>query len=83
MTIKAADKVTHAKRLRDAEFERTFIRAFEVAEQLTNLAGIAAAGNRYATVSEDMLRRASMLLSFCAGYGGCQRSCRVTSSKLL
>jgi hypothetical protein len=66
--MKAEDKVTAAKRLRDVEFERTFIRAFDMAEELTKLAGIAASGSRYATVSEDVLRRASLLLSFCAGY---------------
>jgi hypothetical protein len=68
MNIKAEDKVERAARLRDIEIARAFNRAFEMAEELTKLAGIAASGNRHATVSEDVLRRASMLLSFCAGY---------------
>lgn len=68
MSHEGEDKIARAERLRDIEIARAFNRAFDMAEELTKLAGIAASGNRYATVDEEMLRRASSLLSFCAGY---------------
>lgn len=68
MSNEGEDKIARAERMRDIEIARAFNRAFDMSEELTKLAGIAASGSRYATVDEETLRRAASLLSFCAGY---------------
>lgn len=67
MSNESEDKIARAERMRDVEIARAFNRAFDMSEELTKLAGIAASGSRYATVDEETLRRAPSLLSFCAG----------------
>jgi hypothetical protein len=56
---------------RDIAFMRTFHNAFEVAEQLSDVVHMHDLVDREArtvTVPFDLLQRAAMMMSFCAGY---------------
>lgn len=56
---------------RDIEFERTFIRAHEIAEELRTFVdqSSTSAPGTAVTVPLEVLTRAALMLSFCAGYG--------------
>jgi len=64
--------LNEAREARDLAFVRTFQHAFDTANELSELLRSTVAGAD-TTISYDLLQRATLMLSYCAGYsaGAC------------